>query len=268
MIVAEGKYYLYRHIRLDKNEPFYIGVGTKKTGKTFIQIYIRAFTKHDKRSLWKRIVSKSNYEIEILMESNDRNFLLNKEKEFIKLYGRIDLKTGTLANLTDGGEGGSNKSREQLDKELETRKKNGSYDRNKKRLSLLHKGNTYRAKKAYLYNSTTGIFFKGFKNMTECAEYTGITRSLVCKMCREKNIHSQYIFSDAFYGENYSLLEAKKLKFTRTRRLVKYSRNWEMLEIYKTSKKAGEENGFDHRNLNFIVNRKIKYRKHNWRWLN
>lgn len=24
-----GKHYLYRHIRLDKNEPFYIGIGTK-----------------------------------------------------------------------------------------------------------------------------------------------------------------------------------------------------------------------------------------------
>lgn len=29
MIVEDGKYYLYRHIRNDKNEPFYIGVGTK-----------------------------------------------------------------------------------------------------------------------------------------------------------------------------------------------------------------------------------------------
>jgi len=27
----ENKYYLYRHIRLDSNKPFYIGVGTKKS---------------------------------------------------------------------------------------------------------------------------------------------------------------------------------------------------------------------------------------------
>lgn len=25
MVVDNGKYFLYRHIRLDKNEPFYIG---------------------------------------------------------------------------------------------------------------------------------------------------------------------------------------------------------------------------------------------------
>lgn len=29
MIVDNGKYYLYRHIRLDKNEPFYIGIGSR-----------------------------------------------------------------------------------------------------------------------------------------------------------------------------------------------------------------------------------------------
>lgn len=29
MLKNTGKYYLYRHIRLDKNEPFYIGIGTK-----------------------------------------------------------------------------------------------------------------------------------------------------------------------------------------------------------------------------------------------
>ena len=30
---------------------------------------------------------------------------IEKEKEFVKLYGRIDNKTGILVNMTDGGEG-------------------------------------------------------------------------------------------------------------------------------------------------------------------
>lgn len=30
MIVSNGKYYLYRHIRLDTNEVFYVGIGTKR----------------------------------------------------------------------------------------------------------------------------------------------------------------------------------------------------------------------------------------------
>lgn len=266
MIVSEGKYYLYRHIRLDKNEPFYVGVGTKKKGNTFIQVYVRAYTRHDRRIIWKRIVSKTDYEVEIIMESNDRSFLLKKEIEFINLYGRIDLGTGALSNLTDGGEGTTNKSREQLDKELETRKKNGSYDRNKIRLSKLHKGNTYKAKKAYLYD-TNGVFVREFKNMGECAMYVGLTRSLVCKYCRDKVKHEKYIFSDTYCGDYFGMSQVSEMVFTKGRRLVKYSRNWQILEIYKTSKEAGLRNGFDHKCLKFVIERNTKYRQHHWRWL-
>jgi len=40
------KYFLYRHIRLDKNEPFYIGIGTKPNSKKikgYKTEYSRAF---------------------------------------------------------------------------------------------------------------------------------------------------------------------------------------------------------------------------------
>lgn len=104
-----NKHYLYRHIRLDKNEPFYIGVGTKQHNDTFKNEYARAYTKNRNSSIWKRIIAKTDYKVEIIYESNDYQECLNKEIEFIKLYGRINLKTGTLANLTDGGEGEINK---------------------------------------------------------------------------------------------------------------------------------------------------------------
>jgi len=272
MIVDNGKYYLYRHIRLDKNEPFYIGVGTKRSGNTFIQKYIRAYCKHDKRKIWKGIVSRTEYVVEIIMESNSRDFLLEKEKEFIGLYGRIDIKTGTLSNLTDGGEGTMNKSREQLDKELITRKNNGSYQRNKERwikyINENIKGkDSVLNKKSYLYNKQ-GVFVSQFKNMTDCSVYVGLTRSLVCKLCRDKVSHSKYIFSDTFFGQHMDISIAKKQKYNLKRRLVKMSRNWEMLELYKTATEAGNTNGFDRTNIKFIVDRKIKYRQHNWRWIN
>ena len=106
MIEDEGKYYLYRHIRLDTNEVFYVGIGTKV--KNFISCkkeYERAFTKTNRNVIWKRIVAKTEYRVEILMESNNYDFIKEKEIEFIVLYGRKNLKTGTLCNLTDGGEG-------------------------------------------------------------------------------------------------------------------------------------------------------------------
>ena len=90
--------YVYRHIRLDKNEPFYIGIGSDMTNK-------RANERARRSELWKKIVAKSDYEIEILMDDITFDEAKSKEIEFIKLYGRIDLGNGTLANLTDGGDG-------------------------------------------------------------------------------------------------------------------------------------------------------------------
>lgn len=106
MLVEEGKYYLYRHIRLDKNEPFYIGIGTKclNYGHTYKRIYSRAHTSSSRNSIWKRIVVKVGYEIEILMESDDYEFIKQKEIEFIALYGRLHINTGILSNLTCGGD--------------------------------------------------------------------------------------------------------------------------------------------------------------------
>lgn len=104
MIVDDGKYYLYRHVRLDTNEVFYIGIGTKP--KEFVsqkREYARAYTKGNRNTLWKRITNKTSYKVEILLESNDREFLEEKEIEFIALYGRKNLRLGTLSNLNDGG---------------------------------------------------------------------------------------------------------------------------------------------------------------------
>lgn len=116
MIVETGKYYLYRHIRLDKNEPFYIGIGKKNKDS----IYKRAFTSFHRNKFWKRIVAKTDYEVEILLESNDYQFIKEKEKEFVKLYGRRDLGLGTLCNLTDGGDGTLNykPSKNSIDKRI------------------------------------------------------------------------------------------------------------------------------------------------------
>jgi hypothetical protein len=115
--INSKKWYVYRHIRLDKNLPFYIGIGNGRN-------YFRAFSKKDRNKYWNNIVNKYGYEIEIILDNLDVKIAINKEIEFIKLYGRVDLNCGTLCNLTDGGDGTTNPSQEMRDKVSERTKGN------------------------------------------------------------------------------------------------------------------------------------------------
>lgn len=95
--------YVYQHIRLDKNEPFYIGVGEdtpNEKGK-----YRRAYNTFHRNNFWKKIKNKTNYKVEILIDDISYTKALEKEIEFIALYGRKNIGKGPLCNLTDGGEG-------------------------------------------------------------------------------------------------------------------------------------------------------------------
>jgi hypothetical protein len=93
--------YVYRHIRLDKNEPFYIGIGSDSNGN-----HKRAYQNKDRRNkIWNDIVNKTDYKVDILFDDITIKEAIKKEIEFIELYGRISFGNGTLANLTDGGDG-------------------------------------------------------------------------------------------------------------------------------------------------------------------
>jgi hypothetical protein len=125
--------YLYRHRRLDNNEIFYVGIGTGNNLK-------RANNKSTRNNLWKKIVNKTKYNIEII--ATNLSFEDAKELEIflIQLYGRKDLKTGNLSNMTDGGKGALNMS-------LDRKKKLSNFSKNriwsnesKKKLSNSKKG--------------------------------------------------------------------------------------------------------------------------------
>jgi group I intron endonuclease len=87
---------VYRHIRIDTEQPFYIGIGKNLK---------RAYSKYSRSQRWKSIVNKYGYEVEILFDDLLWEDAIEKEKEFISLYGRLDINTGILVNMTDGGDG-------------------------------------------------------------------------------------------------------------------------------------------------------------------
>ena len=97
--------YVYRHIRLDKNEPLYIGIAKDDDGQ-----YKRADKISKRNPIHQSILNKTQIKVEILLENISWEEACAKEVEFIALYGRIDQSTGTLANLTNGGEGTLNRT--------------------------------------------------------------------------------------------------------------------------------------------------------------
>jgi hypothetical protein len=93
--------YLYRHIRLDKNEVFYIGIGKDSKG-----LYKRAYSEKTRNKYWKNVVDSTDYDIEIVLDGLTWIEAGKKEVEFIKLYGRSCVNEGTLTNISEGGIGG------------------------------------------------------------------------------------------------------------------------------------------------------------------
>jgi hypothetical protein len=86
---------IYRHLK-PCGEVFYIGIGGGVE---------RAYKKAERNQYWQNMVAKNpNYEVQILKKDLLREDACELEKILISYYGRRDLGTGTLVNLTDGGD--------------------------------------------------------------------------------------------------------------------------------------------------------------------
>lgn len=97
--MEDNNWYVYRHLK-PCGEVFYIGIGNVKNFK-------RAFEKGKRRSIhWRNKVKKyPNYEVQILTKGLTKEEAAYTETVLISWYGRLDLKEGTLVNMTDGGDG-------------------------------------------------------------------------------------------------------------------------------------------------------------------
>jgi hypothetical protein len=99
---------VYAHIRLDTNQIFYVGISMND---------IRPHNKSKRNKIWKGIVKRTPYKVQILFDNLTWEEACNKEIELIKKYGRVDNNTGILCNLTDGGEGSNNFKHKQESKD-------------------------------------------------------------------------------------------------------------------------------------------------------
>jgi len=134
-ITIKNEFYVYALIDPEDNLPFYIGKGKNARDISHIRETQKGIIPHGNKHLFYTIKQILESGKSVIVERWDTHLgevdALEKEVEYIKKYGRGDLKTGILANLTDGGEGQSgwvpDKSYRKRMSKLKSGKNNGMY---------------------------------------------------------------------------------------------------------------------------------------------
>lgn len=172
-------YYIYRHIRLDKNEVFYIGIGSDKK-------YRRAYSNKYRNIYWQNIVNKTNYEVEIILDNLEKEYCIKKEIEFIEIYGRKDLEFGTLVNMTNGGEGidGFKHSDESKKKISEFQKKKIFSNETKEKISKSKLG----IKRGNIHNEESKRKISEYQKNKKITEETRLKMILAWEKRKQKKI--------------------------------------------------------------------------------
>jgi len=167
-------YYVYLHIRINNNQPFYVGKGKGNRYKD----------KNHRNYYWNNIVKKDGFIPLILHDNLSEEKAIEMEKYYISKFGRKDLGLGPLVNLTDGGEGVSNKViTDNFRKKCSDRMKGNKINLNRKHtnevnikkgkklgdnskaVSVIHEGVLYTSKKELYFKLYQDFFsYSGFIN--------------------------------------------------------------------------------------------------------
>ena len=182
-------HYVYAHYRANSNELFYIGIGTYGKGDTIGRKYIRAYScaKSQRNYLWFRVYKKYGRRVQILYENLSEKEAKEKEIELIAQYGTLIKRTGSLCNISEGGEG-------------------------------RFKDNTM-CKKLYSYD-LQGHLLKEFSSCNEAADYYKIDRrciSLAANMKRKTCGGMQFRYE---YNKDQNLLNLQEAPIKKAKRIV------------------------------------------------
>ena len=202
---------VYRHIRNDNNSVFYVGMGTET----------RPYTKSKRSDYWTNIVNKYGYTVEVLSKNLSFEDAIDLEMLLIEEYGRLDLNTGSLCNLTSGGEGTKNVTESVRKKISESRKGVRSlplnYVRTKEhceKLSLAKKGkeSTFKGKK---HTEEAKAIIKEKRTLQVFSKETRLKKSQ--SVSGEKNPFANKILdtkTNKIYGTMKIAAEELKIKYT------------------------------------------------------
>ena len=143
--MTEKRYYAYVY-KYPNGTPFYFGKGT---GKRILKHLWDAKAGRNLHSFNIRVIRKllENNEhpiIEKIIDNIDQEFAVLIEQEAIQKYGRRDIKTGILVNMTSGGDGAINLSDETKKRMYKPKTEE---ERKKQSLRMKGKNNPFYGKK-------------------------------------------------------------------------------------------------------------------------
>jgi len=247
--MSVAPFYIYRHIRPDTNEVFYIGKGNNISSSD----YKRKDWKFKRNKIWNDILKKNNgkFVSEVIYECKTEQECNQKETEFILLYGRKNLRNGTLANLTDGGEGcvGMKHSNETLTKLSESAKKRTTPNpfkgrkhtaETKELFSRMAKENPHKPKTKFI-NAATGEVYNG---AVETAKAIGLNKTTLLRNIRNNyaNNHTSIMYYDDYIkGVDATLNKGRD----RVQKLCNKVIDKETGNIYQSVKDASVDKGLD-----------------------
>lgn len=227
--------YLYKHIRKDTDEVFYVGIGSDED-------YSRAHTTHKRNQFWKNVVNKTNYDVIIHEDNKTWDEVVELEKYWISHYGRKNIGEGTLVNLTDGGEGCYGRIVSE-----ETKRKIGE----KSKLKVYD--DEYRKK--------LSDAFKGSKNHRYGKK--------VSKKTRKKISEAQLGEKHHWYGTKRPEKVRKKIGESQPHRkeVCKYDMDFNLIKCYNSINMASKENNINQSNLTTYLNKPIITKQNKFRQL-
>jgi hypothetical protein len=221
-------------------------------GTSVNNYYKRAFSKKNRNKIWNRITNKTSYSVDIIWESESKENVFEKEKEFIKLYGRRDLKEGILCNLTNGGDGSTLLSKSVIKNIVKKNRENGCFIRSGEFLVKWNKenGNPYRNKKRdkdyfknvknYLYNNVSGYFIGSFYNINEVALYLNSKNSIIGDCIRKNKPYKDYAIFKEFKGNK--IIPLKNGEKNNWKIVYKLDLNGNIIHKYDCILNAAKEN--------------------------
>lgn len=238
----EDNYYVYGYYQ---NEiPFYIGCGKRER----VYKHLKDCYKKDRKNLYfynkLRKILENNEEFDIKILKNNLSYKDSRtiEQILIEFCGRKNINTGTLYNLTDGGEGFkgykmTKENREKLSKRMKLQNKTP------KAIEIFKNNVSLIRKRKIIQYSKNGDFIKIFNSITETKDILNVVNSTLIPALKNQN-KTAGGFRWLYYKENFPIkleqIKKQKRKEKKEKKILCILQNNE-IKIFESAKIAALE---------------------------